>query len=94
MKLEEHEKMTIQLLGEPFTEVHLWLDEYFSTLGARHRRKRHHLKGIEEVCSLWGDRGAEVARQHIIDDLKCEGWREGKDRIPADETDYVRMGLF
>jgi len=94
MKLEEHCSRSLATYGDEFRDVHMWLDEYFSTSGARHRRKRHHLKGIEEVRSVFGDHGAEVARQHIIDDLKCEGWREGKDRIPVDETDYVRMGLF
>jgi hypothetical protein len=33
------------------------------------------------------------ARQHVVDDLKGEGWREG-DRFPEDEADYIRMGLF
>lgn len=93
MKLEEHEKMTIQLLGEPFTEVHLFLDEYFSTLGARHRRIRHHLQGIEEVRSRWGDDAADAAQIHIVEDLKGEGWRDG-DHFPVDEADYKKMGLF
>jgi DNA-binding GntR family transcriptional regulator len=94
MKLEDHEQMTIQLLGEPFTAVHLWLDELFPRIGARHRRVRHHLQGIVEVRRRWGNVAAEAARLHIIDDLKGEGWVEGKDRIPADEADYIKMGLF
>lgn len=94
MKLEAHCQHSIELFGEPFPEIHLWLDEYFSTMGARHRRKRHHLAGIEEVRQIWGDRGAEVARQHIIDDLKQEGWVEGRDRLPATEAEYVGMGFF
>jgi hypothetical protein len=89
----EHEKMTVLLLGEPFTGVHLWLDEFHETLGAKHRRKRHHLKGIQEVRALWGGRAADAAKQHIIDDLKLEGWKDG-DHFPIDEADYVRMGLF
>ncbi|MGD9706412.1 MAG: hypothetical protein AB7V07_01915 [Candidatus Delongbacteria bacterium] len=59
----------------------------------RHRQKRHHLKGIEEVRVQWGDRAAAVARQHIISDLKLEGWKES-DHFPKDEADYVKMGLF
>jgi len=93
MKLEEHCCRSLSLFGDEFREVHIWLDEYFSTLGARHRRKRHHLKGIEEARILFGDRGAEVAKQHILDDLMGEGWQNG-DHFPADEADYVRMGLF
>ena len=34
-----------------------------------------------------------MARQHIISDLKLEGWTEF-DHFPIDEKDYVRMGLF
>ena len=51
------------------------------------------LAGIEEARLLFGDKGAEAARQHIISDLKMEGWRES-DPFPRDEFDYVRMGLF
>ena len=95
MKLEAHCAISVKLFGDAFEQVHLWLDEYASTpIGAKHRRKRHHLAGIAIVRQRWGDRSVVAARQHIIDDLKEEGWVEGQDRIPADEADYVRMGLF
>ena len=95
MRCQEHCDESSRLFGKPFKQVHLWLDKFFSTpLGARHRRKRHHLAGIEEVRRRWGDQAAEVAKRHIISDLTQEGWREGIDRFPADEADYVRMGLF
>ena len=61
--------------------------------GARHRRRRHHLAGIEDVRRRWGNRAAEAALRHVVLDLQGEGWR-APDRIPADEHDYVRMGLF
>ena len=94
MKFEDHCKESIIRLGEPFEQVHLWLDELFHEgLGARHRRKRHHQSGIEEVRRMWGDRAAEAARLHIISDLVMEGWKEG-DHFPRDEADYVKMGLF
>ncbi len=95
MRLEEHIQETIRLFGQAFTEVHQWLDEFAGTpeCRMRHRQKRHHLKGIEEVRTKWGDIAADVARQHIISDLKMEGWTE-KDHFPKDEADYVKMGLF
>lgn len=95
MTFEEHCAESVCNLGEPFEAVHKWLDEYASTpLGARHRRRRHHLSGIEEVRRRWGDRAAEAARRHVISDLHGEGWRESLNRIPVDEQDYIRMGLF
>ena len=94
MKFEDHCAECARVLGEPFAQVNAWLDEYAATpLGARHRRRRHHLAGIEEVRQKWGDRAAAAARLHVLSDLKEEGWRQ-TDRIPADENDYVRMGLF
>jgi hypothetical protein len=94
MKYEEHCEESIRLFGEAFEQVHAWLDEYAATpLGARHRRMRHHLAGIEEVRLRWGGLAAEAARQHVASDLRLEGWTE-KDRFPADEEDYRRMGLF
>ena len=93
MKLEDHCVASIRLFGDEYREIHLWLDECFSTLGARHRRKRHHLAGIEIVRHKWGDKAAAVARQHIIDDLRQEGWTE-KDGLQRDEDHYTGMGLF
>ena len=95
MTREEHCKESIEKLGKPFKEVHEWLDAFAGTkeFGMRHRKKRHHLKGIEEVRTLWGDEAAEAARLHIISDLKMEGWRES-DPFPRDEAQYVEMGLF
>ena len=59
----------------------------------KHRRVRHHLAGIREVERMYGKEAAEAARQHIVSDLKMEGWTEN-DHFPIDEADYIRMGLF
>ena len=58
----------------------------------RHRKKRHHLKVIEEVRALWGDEAAEAARTHIISDLKEEGG--GRAIRSRDEKHYVEMMLL
>lgn len=96
MKKEEHEQETICLLGSPFTEVHTWLDQFAGRpeCGMRHRKKLHHLEGIEMARKLFGDNGAEVARQHIMSDLNEEGWDERIDKFPANEQDYTNMGFF
>ena len=95
MKFSEHCKESITLFGNPFEEVHKWLDEFADApgIGFKHRRFRHHLKGIEEVRKIFGDIASDVALQHVKSDLKEEGWTE-KDRIPKDEDDYKKMGLF
>jgi hypothetical protein len=85
----------MERFGGPFEEVHKWLDEYAGTpeYGFRHRRKRHHEKGIQAVVELFGEEAGRVARMHIVSDLKEEGWKEG-DKFPKDEEDYIKIGFF
>jgi len=59
----------------------------------KHRRVRHHLHGINQAVELFGLEAEAPARQHIISDLRQEGWTD-KDPFPKDEADYVRIGLF
>jgi hypothetical protein len=42
---------------------------------------------------LFGEEAGMAARQHIISDLKEEGWTEN-DPFPKNEEHYVGMGLF
>mgnify|MGYP000737140376 CR=1 FL=1 len=95
MTFEEHCEESVRLFGEPFEEVHLWLDEFAGTeeYGMRHRKKRHHEAGIEESVAQFGEEVREAARQHVISDLKQEGWTDS-DPFPRDEREYVKMGLF
>ena len=95
MRFEEHCQESLATFGEAFEAVHRWLDEFAGQpgVGMRHRRFRHHQAGVDEVRRLFGEAAAEAARAHIAADLREEGWTEG-DRFPADEADYVRLGLF
>lgn len=81
--------------GKAYVEVHLWLDEFAGTseYDMRHRRVRHHEAGIREAAALFGEEAGKAARQHVITDLKWDGWTEN-DHFPQNEADYVRMGLF
>jgi hypothetical protein len=92
---ENHCHESMLRFGQPFEEVHRWLDEFQGTpkYGMRHRRVRHHEAGIREAIGLFGGAAGEVARQHIIADLKEEGWAEG-DPFPQDEEDFVKIGFF
>ena len=91
----QHCEQSRRLFGKAFEEVHLWLDAFAfkPPHGMRHRKIRHHQAGVEEVRRKWGDQAAAAARQHVVSDLEMEGWNPG-DHFPADEKDYVRMGLF
>ena len=103
MKHKEHCEESIRLFGKPFAEVHSWLDE-FSHLpdgiggirfNAYHRRHRHHLAGAEQIKEMFGQEAYAVAIRHIISDfVSGEGFKEGRDTIPKDEKDYIRMGFF
>lgn len=95
MTFEEHCEESIRLFGQPYEHVHQWLDEFAGRpgIGMRHRKKRHHLAGIQEVINLFGEEAGEVARQHIISDLKTEGWTEN-DPFPRDEGHFVAIGLY
>lgn len=92
---EEHCQQAITQFGNPYEAVHRWLDEFAGKpgYGMRHRRVRHHLAGIRQVREMLGEEAACAARQHIMTDLKEEGWTE-RDPFPTDEQDYVRIGFF
>jgi hypothetical protein len=93
--LELHCHDSFLLFGKEFEKVHRWLDAFAGTpeYGYRHRCKRHHLAGIAEVARLFGGQAALAARQHIIADLKEEGWTES-DPFPRDEWHYKQIGLY
>ena len=95
MTLEQHCEESTRLFGKPFAELHRWLDEFAGTekYGMRHRRVRHHEAGIRQAVTLFGPNSEAPARQHVVSDLKEEGWTEN-DRFPRNEQEYVAMGLF
>jgi len=94
MTIEQHCKDCIEQLGESFEYVHQWLDEFMNhpQYKTRHRCVRHHLKGIEEVKKMWGEKAAMAAEIHIKADLKSDGWTHSN--IPYDEKDYKESGLW
>lgn len=93
--LDDHCRRCIEVLGEDFKEVHLWLDEFYGKppWGSRHRSLRHHKQGIEEIRQLYGDGAAQAAEIHIRQDLDEEGWPEDKP-IPRDSDEYRSSGLW
>jgi hypothetical protein len=96
MKHEDHCKRCEEILGKPFKEVHLWLDELFhmKIFGPWHRCVRHNWEGIAQVKAMWGDEAAEAAKIHIMDDLRSEGGMISESDIAKDQDDYKRRGYF
>lgn len=86
---------SLRLFEKPYKEVHRSLDEFMGSqeYGMRHRKLRRHLEGIRQVIDLFGEEAGKVARQHIISDLKEEGWTEDAP-FPRDQEDYVAIGLL
>jgi len=70
-KAEVHCQDCISELGEPFEQVHTWLDELFGLVGSDHRDIRHNVKGVEKVRKMWGNRAAMAAEIHILKDEGC-----------------------
>jgi hypothetical protein len=72
-RLREHEEDCIRELGEPFTEVHQWLDDISRCEGPGHRGYRHNRTGVEEVRRRLGDRAAKAAEIHLRGDEEMAG---------------------
>jgi hypothetical protein len=71
--IKEHERDCEEFLGKPYTEVHMWLDQYASLFPVGffndyHRSFNHNSYGLECIRSLYGDDAEKAARIHIIRD--------------------------
>lgn len=66
---EQHCLECLHFIGDEFSYVHIWLDEFSLIQGPKHRLSRHHKEGIEEVLRMWGDSAAKAAERHIISDV-------------------------
>ncbi len=72
MRFKEHCDRTRFYFGQPYEEIHHWLDEftghYSQAQRYKHRKHRHHREGVLEARERFGDLGALVAILHIMDD--------------------------
>ena len=70
---EQHAEDCERLLGEPFWEVHNYLDELAkkwppNKYGAWHRGYRHNKTGVKYCLHRWGEKAAMAAKIHIVRD--------------------------
>jgi hypothetical protein len=93
MKKEDHEAECVRELGSPFTEVHVYLDQFYKEHGFRHRCKLHHKRGIELIRQQFGEEAAKAATLHILSDLALDGFPRDEELIPLDEEEFKRIGL-
>ena len=70
MHRKEHEERSMAEFGRPFSEVHIFMDQFFPRYkDLTHRLVLHHRLGIELVGVLMGAEAYLAARQHVLDDM-------------------------
>lgn len=68
--LGEHESHSREVLGRPWTEVHVWLDQYSDLVrGPAHRIVLHHHLGVALGVAKFSEEARAALELHIIDDL-------------------------
>jgi len=67
-KFEIHCQDCVRELGEPFEQVHRWLDELFQYVGSDHRDIRHNVLGVNKIKEMYGEKAAKAAEIHIMAD--------------------------
>jgi len=73
--IEEHCKDCVEELGEPFYEVHAFLDQYsemfpITHFAAYHRTFLHNTYGLRLVKAMWGEKAWKAAVLHVVTDYR------------------------
>lgn len=99
MTQQQHEQECLAEYGQPFSEVHIFLDQYYSRFpGINHRILLHHQRGIELVVQRFGESARGPAEQHIQLDwgFLPESWKDLADYyfpLSLDEEDFIDTEL-
>lgn len=80
-----------RILGEPFEEVHRWLDELAKKWNPvihfeYHRQFRHHAEGVAYIKEKWGFYAEQAAKLHII--------RDNEMYLPVPVIDIMREDMI
>lgn len=89
----DHSTDCERLLGQPWAEVHAFLDQYFATYGPAHRLLLHHQLGVVLIIKRFGEAARPAAELHILRDLQPErelgqAWQDLLGEIPESWQDY------
>jgi hypothetical protein len=69
--LEKHEESCMKRYGNPFTELHQWMDEPSAIMGNVHRKFRHDVNVTpKEAIQLFGPQADNACIDHIILDYE------------------------
>lgn len=70
MELRKHCKNTMIILGKPYREIHMAIDQFFHNYrGSMHWTVLHHQLGIELLVERYGEEARQPAEIHIEDDM-------------------------
>ena len=84
MDLFEHERECVKELGEPWTQIHVFMDQYAQKYrGFLHRRLLHHQLGIGLAVHRFGESARPAATLHVNQDLGFvpDTWKELDEHI-------------
>lgn len=102
MLITEHERHSLRVLGNPFTEIHEWLDQYYEVVdNVAHRVVLHHRYGIELGVSLFGESARRALELHVEDDFEfipdtpdeVAQMMRDQDFLTPDEVDTMKPEL-
>ena len=79
---EKHENVCEKILGNPYTEVHEYMD---SKKGPKHREEfGHDMKAEDYIKDKWGDEGQNAFILHILADRLSDIYG-GNDNFKVDD---------
>jgi hypothetical protein len=70
MEIDKHCKNTMSILGKPYREIHMAIDQFYPNYrGSMHWIVLHHQLGIELLVERYGEEARRPAEIHIEDDM-------------------------
>jgi len=90
MWTSEHEQRCIEFFGKPFTEVHVYLDQYAKIVGVeRHRPYLHNPAGVELVVENFGEEARCPALLHLYDDYEYYQYYDTQGKLRPTIASYL-----
>ena len=94
MDVAQHADACMKEFGEPFHEVHNFLDQYYREYGLAHWSLLHHRLGVELIVERFGEKARAPAELHIRQDTGGElpeDWSFYGEPLLIQIEDYDKM---